>query len=92
MKTLPAVVAAAAAIMLSGCDAFSDGYNSGFKDQFQKNCVKAAVDGGAPEGLASEMCACTLDKLEAELGEGEIFTPSEQEQLKAAQACMTQRR
>ena len=51
------------ALGLSSCQSFHEGYQKGYDRGFMNNCVKSAVEKGAPEARAKKYCECALDRV-----------------------------
>jgi len=90
MKIAMITTLSAAVLSLVGCDAFNKSYNENFDKSFRENCVSEATKRGAPEGLSTQACNCTIEKLQANNTDGGPLLPSQDEQMAAVKECMAE--
>jgi hypothetical protein len=77
------------AALATGCGQASDEtINQEFDTNFRASCVSSAVRSGAPEALATQVCDCTLEGINAKFSASEKLTMSPQQAQPMMAACM----
>ena len=58
-----------------------------YRPNFMNSCVSTAVNTGAPEAPARELCACALDVFERDMTIAELSNPSDAQSQAAIAEC-----
>ena len=87
MRTiLPALLLAAA---VSGCGQASEEAESReFDSNFRASCVSAAVRGAASEAIATQVCDCTLEGINAQFDTAEKLAITAEQAMPITAECM----
>ena len=84
MRTI--LLALPLAALVGGCgQASEEAFNREFDSNFRSSCVASATAGGAPEGIGTQICDCTLAGINAKYGMSEkmAMSPEQAEPIMA---------
>jgi hypothetical protein len=88
-KALLIVIALAG---LSACDqakqGFDEGFNKSFDEKFSASCVTSATKSGAPAAIASQVCDCTLKKINERFSATEKMTAGNDKLMPLMEECV----
>ncbi len=91
-KTGLILAVVAASLPLAACGnaktSLDERVEKSFRKEFVDNCVTSAVKTGAVASVATKLCSCTADKIQARYKGGDLLKVGEGEMFAAADLCM----